>query len=148
MCEREFDGPVDRCPDDNAELVTLPERPAEEDPFLGQVFNKRYRVDRRLGAGGMGSVYEAQQLNLGRSVALKMMKPAVARDPDMVKRFLREVRLVSALTHPNTITVYDFGLAKVIRPGYRTELTKADELVGTPAYLSPEQARGGADLTA
>src|SRR3954453_11032425 len=57
----------------------------------------------------MGTVYRADQLALGRTVAIKVLKPAFARDPSMVRRFHQEARSASRINHPHTISVIDFG---------------------------------------
>jgi predicted ATPase len=69
----------------------------------------RYTVRERLGAGGMGEVYRAADELLGRDVALKVLAPDVASEPERLARFVREAKAASALNHPNILTVYDFG---------------------------------------
>ncbi|HZB45254.1 MAG TPA: protein kinase [Pyrinomonadaceae bacterium] len=68
-----------------------------------------YRIERLIGAGGMGEVYLAQDLRLSRKVALKILPAEFVADPERVLRFEREARAVSALNHPNIVTVYDVG---------------------------------------
>ena len=68
-----------------------------------------YRVLRKIGSGGIGEVFEAEDLLLGRHVALKFLLPERSRDPEAVDRFLREARAASALNHPNICTVHEIG---------------------------------------
>jgi CHASE2 domain-containing sensor protein/predicted Ser/Thr protein kinase len=68
-----------------------------------------FRIERLVGRGGMGVVYEATQLNLNRRVALKLIRPAIARRPLVRERFQRESRLAAAVEHPNVIPVYEAG---------------------------------------
>jgi eukaryotic-like serine/threonine-protein kinase len=68
-----------------------------------------YRVVSPLGSGGMGQVYLAEDVRLGRKLALKVLSPRALRDPERLRRFEREARTISSLNHPNILTIYDIG---------------------------------------
>ncbi len=79
------------------------------DPLIGAVVAERYRIERRLGEGGIGRVYRAVHEQLRRPIALKLLHPELSGRKDMHLRFEREARAASRLNHPGSVTVYDFG---------------------------------------
>ena len=82
----------------------------EPDDEVGQEI-AGYRLEEVIGRGGMGVVYRAEHLRLGRKVALKLVAPQIAREPKFRERFLRESRTAGALDHPNVVPMYDAGEA-------------------------------------
>jgi serine/threonine-protein kinase len=88
----------------------MPERATgeEKDPLIGAFVGERFLISRKLGEGGMGVVYEADQTAIDRRVALKVLHPHLT-DESLYARFRNEAAASSKLSHPNTITVYDFG---------------------------------------
>ncbi len=191
--------------------------------LVGTVIKGQYAVREVLGEGGMGTVFRAEQLSVERPVAIKVMRPEFLKDEAAVKRFQREAKLTSRLSHPNTIRLFDFGftddglmflvmelldgreladevkmtgaipvaralrltlqIAQALRAAHKlgivhrdlkptnvflardaggdellkvmdfgiaksiddkaaTQVTQAGTIVGTPAYMSPEQAKG------
>jgi serine/threonine-protein kinase len=75
----------------------------------GAIVAGRYRIERVIGVGGMGAVYEATQLNIGRRVALKVVRSDFAGDPMMAKRFQREATAAASVHHPSVVMVHEFG---------------------------------------
>ena len=118
LCEQTAEGmttPGARCARDGRVLVSPATMDATldggtlPDPVLGHVIGGRYAVYDRLGRGGMGVVYRAVQLNLGRHVALKTITAEASERAGIRRRFEQEARLLSELRHPGIVTVYDFG---------------------------------------
>lgn len=77
--------------------------------LVGDTFASRYRLVARISGGGMGEVYRAHDLLLDRPVAVKVLQPSLASDPELVERFRLEARSAARLTHPNVVGVYDWG---------------------------------------
>lgn len=104
-CGRCFDHHQLRCPDDGQELtLSVP---------VERTVRGRYRLERTLGKGGIGSVYAATDLRLDRRVAVKVLLGSALDDPMVRRRFEREARIVAQLTHPNIVTLYDCGETSV-----------------------------------
>lgn len=83
------------------------------DPLIGTVLDEKYRIDSKIGSGGMGAVYKGFHLLLERTVAIKVLRPALAgvtEDDEFLKRFEREARTSSKMNHPNAVAVFDFGI--------------------------------------
>ena len=108
ICERTYGDEVRVCEVDGA---ILKDSGINQDPLIGKVVRGRYRVLEKLGEGGMGTVYLAEQIAINRKVALKILHPDYARDQEFVRRFRQEAKLAAALNHRNIITVFDFDQA-------------------------------------
>jgi serine/threonine protein kinase len=93
----------------NSDLgMTYNERPILTLPMsLPKLILERYQIERSLGAGGMGEVYQAHDLRLHRTVAIKLLPKDLTNDTQRLKRFEREASVVSKLNHPNILTIYD-----------------------------------------
>ena len=85
---------------------------AVSDTLIGTLFDGRYRIVRKLGAGGMADVYLAEDQELGRRVAIKILNDRHANDEQFVERFRREAKNAAALSHPNIVSIYDRGEAE------------------------------------
>jgi serine/threonine protein kinase len=104
-CEKMFEGHT-RCPDDGTELVRLI---APRDPLIGRELDGKFTILEKLGEGGMGTVYRGAQHSVGREVAIKLLHGKAVASPDAIRRFLREAKLASRLSHPNAVGVHEFG---------------------------------------
>src|SRR5436190_2482596 len=105
VCSTEYADDVKFCPNDGQTLRSA----APANNLVGQVIADRYHVVKKLGEGGMGQVYLAEHVKMGRRSAIKVMNPSMVHDPDAVARFNREASNASRITHPNVCAIYDFG---------------------------------------
>jgi hypothetical protein len=119
-CGRCYDGgSVEICPHDG-----LPLRRSRGTVLI----NERYRLECRLGRGGMGTVYAAADTVLERPVAVKVIREEVASPLDLASRFRREARAAASFSHPNVVRVYDFGVERTGRPFLVMELLEGSTL--------------------
>ena len=105
VCSTEYPDDVKFCPNDGQTLRAA----APANNLVGQVIADRYHVVKKLGEGGMGQVYLAEHVKMGRRSAIKVMNPSMVHDPDSVARFNREASNASRINHPNVCAIYDFG---------------------------------------
>ncbi len=102
-CGRLYDPDTRRCPQDGTELIFT---------RLPRTLAGRYRLERHLGRGGMGAVYEATDSGLERRVAVKVIRDQLTGSAEAARRFKREARAAAAFAHPNVVTVHDYGVAE------------------------------------
>src|SRR4029453_3609159 len=76
---------------------------------IGTILGGRYRLGELLGQGGMATIYRALDTQLGRDVAIKLLRPEYLQDPDFSTRFRQEAQNAASLNHPNVVSVYDYG---------------------------------------
>ncbi len=104
-CGTQYGATVRICVRDGTPLVAG----RADDPYVGRFLDDKYRIEAFLSAGGMGSVYRAQHVMLGKTVAVKVIKNELVTSDEIISRFQREARAASNLDHPNIVTVYDLG---------------------------------------
>ena len=93
----------------NAEATTQDEEDDEEDRWIGRTIAETFRLDKLIGEGAMGRVYQGEQLSLGKPIAIKVLHRHLGGDPRIARRFHREAKAASRLSHPNSVQIIDFG---------------------------------------
>ncbi|MFN3202218.1 MAG: protein kinase domain-containing protein [Bradymonadia bacterium] len=115
----------------------------QDDPWQGRVVAGRFQIIEKLGDGGMGEVFLAEQTTMERRVALKVLRQELCADPQQVERFKREAQAASRLSHPNTIIVHDFGLDEGGVLFIAMEFLEGqtlDQVLASVGALDPERA--------
>jgi serine/threonine-protein kinase len=132
ICGRCYDSSEKTCVEDRGELrLTLP---------VERTVEGRYRLDRLIGKGGMGAVYEASDMRLNRSVAVKILSGGLFGKADALRRFQREARASARLSHANIVTVYDYGALSAEGAYLVMELLKGKtlgDILNEKGYLEP-----------
>ena len=102
-CGVEYPDTTTLCPADGVALEK------DGDSLIGTILTGKYRIDERLNEGGMGTVYRGTHVLMDKTVAIKVLRPSLAADEKIVARFSREARAASRISHPNALSVTDFG---------------------------------------
>jgi eukaryotic-like serine/threonine-protein kinase len=105
-CGTLVEGDLPYCPNDGTVLLPPDE---EEDTLIGTLAANRYKVQKRLGEGGMGEVYMAEHVAIEKRIALKVLRLEYSQKSEVVARFLQEAKSASRIKHPNVVDVFDFG---------------------------------------
>lgn len=105
-CGTDYPDTVTLCPADGVALAK------EDDSLVGKILAEKYRIDEKLSEGGMGAVYRGTHVLMDKTVAIKVLRPALAADEKIVARFSREARAASRISHPHALSVTDFGEAE------------------------------------
>jgi serine/threonine protein kinase len=104
-CGKEYENANTLCPSDG----TVLEKVKDVDPLIGQTLAEKYRIEELINEGGMGAVYRGTHILMDKTVAVKVLHPALAADDKIVARFSREARAASRISHPHALSVTDFG---------------------------------------
>ena len=126
-CGARFAETAGFCPFDGASLAIGILDPTR-DPLVGKCLEDRYEVERLIGEGGMGSVYQVRHTTLDRRFALKALKHELANEDALAERFLREARATAAIKHPGVVQITDFGKLKTGEPFFVMELLEGETL--------------------
>jgi serine/threonine protein kinase len=97
------------CPEDGVATEPLPNSGPQKDALIGTVVDGRYRIEQQIGEGGMGVVYKISHVSLNKTLALKLLRGEMAKDPEVVQRFIQEAQSATQIGHENIIDISDFG---------------------------------------
>jgi serine/threonine protein kinase len=118
----------------------------DEEPLIGVVLSDRYRVDARIGAGGMGLVYKATHLLIGRTLAIKVLRRRYAEQDEVAKRFALEARVASSVKHMNVVDLLDYGSTPLGSPFYVMEFLDGRSLARELARNGPIEPTRALDI--
>ncbi|HKV39163.1 MAG TPA: protein kinase, partial [Blastocatellia bacterium] len=107
-CKREVDDKEEYCPFDGQPLTQT----HGVDPLLNAVLDYKYRLNEKVGEGGMGTVYRATHIQMENTVAVKILHSHLSSDQNAVERFRREARAAAQIRHINAVAVTDFGVTR------------------------------------
>ena len=107
QCSKTYSDQLQVCPDDQSPLVIGVS--GNSDPMIGRLLDGRYRLEKKIGEGGMGAIYKAVHTGMGRTCAIKLLTLLSPGNDDAVARFKREAKMASRIDNPHAVTIYDFG---------------------------------------
>jgi eukaryotic-like serine/threonine-protein kinase len=113
-CDREFKEQLHFCPFDGLALILQ----SQHDKLIGTILDNKYRIEEKIGQGGMGKVYRATHIHMDHTVAVKVLHSQLSSDETALERFRREARAAAQLHHPNAVAVTDFGVTVNDRVAY------------------------------
>ncbi|HYV04771.1 MAG TPA: bifunctional serine/threonine-protein kinase/formylglycine-generating enzyme family protein [Blastocatellia bacterium] len=105
-CSKTYGDHLEVCPDDQSALVAAGQK---VDPLVGQLLAGRYRLEKKIGEGGMGAIYKAVHTEMGRTCAIKLLTLLSPGNDDALARFKREAKMASSIDNQHAVTIYDFG---------------------------------------
>jgi len=142
QCGTQYGVEQRHCPNDGSALQLK----ATDDPLIGRTIADRYFIKELLGVGGMGRVYIAEHVALGRKSAVKVINPSLANSAEAISRFNREAANASRINHPNVAQIYDFGESDGVLY-LAMEFIEGEALAATIERLGPIPAPRAANIT-
>ena len=142
QCGNQFGVEQRNCPNDGSALQLK----ATDDPLIDKTIADRYLIKELLGVGGMGRVYVAEHVALGRKSAVKVINPSLANSAEAISRFNREAANASRINHPNVAQIYDFGESDGVLY-LAMEYIEGEALATTVERLGPVAAPRAANIT-